>query len=123
MGRKQVLLIDDYVAFAESLRIALMDVHDVVVAFSGQEALQVLRTRHFDILICDLMMPMLSGVELYRRVAREWPGLEMQIIFITGGSFTLEASQFLDEISNPRLEKPFPVDRLRKLLDTLPVRG
>jgi len=120
MGRKRVLLIDDYEAFANSLRIALMDAHDVVVASSGEQALQVLESQRFDVVLCDLMMPQLSGVELHQRIAEQWPGLERRMIFMTGGSFTAEANEFLREVDNPRLDKPFPVDQLRAMLDAVP---
>jgi CheY-like chemotaxis protein len=117
MDRKRILLVDDYAAFANSLRLALLDDHDVVVATSGEQALVELQGGgRFDVVLCDLMMPQLSGAELHERIAERWPGLERRMIFMTGGSYTLETNQFLKRVANPRLEKPFPVDELRSLL-------
>ncbi len=118
MGRKRILLVDDYAAFANSLRLALLDAHDVVVATSGEQALAELQRSAFDVVLCDLMMPVISGAELHQRIAAQWPGLERRMIFMTGGSYTHETNQFLRQVTNPRLEKPFPVDELRALLET-----
>src|SRR4051812_20530147 len=104
MARKRVLLIDDYAPFANSLRLALMDAHDVVVAESGAQALELLARDRFDVVLCDLMMPYLSGVELHDCISQRWPGLERRMIFMTGGSFTAEANDFLRDVDNPRLE-------------------
>ena len=117
MDRKRILLVDDYAAFANSLRLALLDDHDVVVATSGEQALVELQGGvRFDVVLCDLMMPQLSGAELHQRIAERWPGFERRMIFMTGGSYTPETNQFLKRVTNPRLEKPFPVDELRSLL-------
>lgn len=118
MGRKRILLIDDYAPFANSLRIALADAHDVTIALDGEKALEALEGNRFDVVLCDLMMPALSGPELHQRIAQRWPGLERRMIFMTGGSYTPDTNQFLRDVDNPRLEKPFPVEQLRALLDT-----
>jgi CheY-like chemotaxis protein len=118
MDRKRVLLVDDYAAFANSLRLALLDAHDVVVATSGDQALKELERGTFDVVLCDLMMPQLSGAELHERISELWPGLEQRMIFMTGGSYTPETNQFLRRVPNPRLEKPFQMDELRSLLET-----
>jgi CheY-like chemotaxis protein len=69
----------------------------------------------FDAVLCDLMMPGMSGIELYRALKARAPGMEERLVFMTGGAFTTEAEAFLDEVSNARVEKPFDfasVDRL-----------
>jgi CheY-like chemotaxis protein len=69
----------------------------------------------FDAVLCDLMMPGMSGIELYRALKVRAPGMEERLVFMTGGAFTTEAEAFLDEVSNARVEKPFDfasVDRL-----------
>ena len=48
---------------------------------------------------------------------QQWPGLEQRMVFMTGGAFTGEAHLFLQEVANPHLEKPFPMERLRALVD------
>ena len=63
--------------------------------------------------VCDLMMPVMTGMELHAVLARERPDLAARMVFITGGAFTPAARAFLNQVPNPRLDKPFSSDRLR----------
>ena len=62
------------------------------------------------------MMPELTGMDLHAEVSRVAPDQGSRMIFITGGAFTPAARQFLDTISNPRLEKPFGLEELRAMV-------
>jgi DNA-binding NtrC family response regulator len=53
------------------------------------------------------MMPDMTGMDLYAEVARRHPGVERRFIFMTGGAFTPRATEFLAQVANRRLEKPF----------------
>jgi hypothetical protein len=55
-------------------------------------------------------------MELHAEVARLHPGLERRFVFMTGGAFTSRASQFLAEVKNVCLEKPFDMELVRALL-------
>jgi len=115
----RVLVVEDEEAVAEGLRLLLEQEYDVDVASSGQRALdKMLNGAPFDAVLCDLMMPGMSGIELFEAVKASSPGMEERLVFMTGGAFTPEAEAFLDEISNARVEKPFDfasVDRLLRL--------
>ena len=78
---------------------------------------------HFDVTLCDLLMPEESGMQLFEHVLRERPELAPRFIFMTGGAFLPEAERFLQKISNPRIEKPFEVAAVRRLVDQLLERG
>ncbi|HEY0709008.1 MAG TPA: response regulator, partial [Polyangia bacterium] len=94
------------------------DHHDVVMAAGGTDALELLgRDRQFDIILCDLQMPELSGADVYREVARRWPGLEQRFIIITGGAFSTEARRFLEEGLVPTVNKPFQLAEILQLID------
>jgi CheY-like chemotaxis protein len=122
----RILVVEDEEAVAEGLRLLLEQEYVVDLAASGQRALELLLGREpfdavpsdtipFDAVLCDLMMPGMSGIELYRALKARAPGVEERLVFMTGGAFTVEAEAFLDEVSNPRVEKPFDfatVDRL-----------
>jgi PAS domain S-box-containing protein len=115
--RARVLIVDDEGHLLRSLTRLLEAEHDVVVAGGGLEALAVLgRDFAFDLILCDLMMPAMSGIELYRRVRAGWPGLERRVAFMTGGTLTSEVTEFLNGVANPRLEKPLSVATLSGLL-------
>ena len=106
--RGRVLIIDDEPAMCRSLKSLLLDRHDVTTTLGAQEALGVLGAgAPFDVVLCDLMMPGFTGMELFARLMKDQPGLEQRMIFMTGGAFTAEARVFLAERANLRLQKPF----------------
>ncbi|HTV21627.1 MAG TPA: response regulator [Polyangiaceae bacterium] len=115
----RILVVEDEEAVAEGLRLLLEQEYAVDLASSGQQALELLLgSVPFDAVLCDLMMPGMSGIELFRALKVRAPGMEERLVFMTGGAFTLEAEAFLDEVSNPRVEKPFDfasVDRLLRV--------
>jgi DNA-binding NtrC family response regulator len=84
----------------------------------GREALRLLlEGADFDIVFCDLLMPDISGVDLYYALELNRPGFEQRIVFMTGGVFTPEAERFVLTVSNPRIEKPFNLKAVERLLN------
>jgi DNA-binding NtrC family response regulator len=67
----------------------------------------------YDVVLCDLMMPNMTGMDLFAEVARRQPGLERRFVFMTGGAFTPRATEFLAQVKNRRLEKPFETSVLK----------
>jgi len=112
----RVLVIDDDPLVIRSLR-RLLKPHDVTTVEHAPQALTLLGGEtEFDLILCDLMMPELTGAELYQRVAAWGRGLEQQIVFITGGVFTEQLQVFLDKVPNRRLEKPIRANDLDAIL-------
>jgi CheY-like chemotaxis protein len=94
--------------------------HDVVQAASGEEAQKVLEAdQAFDLILCDMMMPLVSGVDLHEWLLATHPELAKQIVFITGGAFTPKAREHLSKVSNIRIEKPFDVTNFKKIVGEL----
>jgi CheY-like chemotaxis protein len=88
-----------------------------VTALQGRDALARVRAgERFDAVLCDLMMPELSGMDLHAAVAAIDPALAERFIFVTGGAFTDSAREFLARAANPRLEKPVDRGALREAL-------
>jgi len=112
----RILVIDDEHAVLRMVE-RILNRHDVVTVDEGEEALKLLRECEFDIIFCDLMMPEMSGQELYQEVLATSPELAKRFVFITGGAFTSEAMQFAKEVANPILEKPFTPLTLRALVE------
>ena len=107
-GRRRVLVIDDEPALAAMIRRVLSKECDVDLAVDAREGLERLGGPDaYDVILCDLMMPDMTGMDLFAEVARRHPGLERRFIFMTGGAFTPRATEFLAQVSNRRLEKPF----------------
>jgi CheY-like chemotaxis protein len=103
--RRKVLVVDDDALVARSLGRALKG-HEVEAVASAEDALDRLDRETFDVVLCDLMMPTMTGMDLYEEVRVRWPGLEQRILFMTGGSFTARARDFTAHVKNTCLEKP-----------------
>ena len=87
--RFRLLVVDDETAIGRTLAIALADECDVKTATSGREALEILRSdQEFDVVLCDLMMPDVSGMDVHERIARDRPDVARRFVFVTGGAFT-----------------------------------
>jgi signal transduction histidine kinase len=116
--RLKVLLIDDEPAIPNAYRRALQDVHDIHVVTDGRDALTLLDGgTTFDVIVCDLMMPNLSGWELYARIREQNPSQRM--IFITGGVFSEEAKAFVAAHATDCLQKPIPAQLLRERIEAV----
>jgi signal transduction histidine kinase len=113
--RPRVLVVDDDLRVARALARALEGC-EVTVEDNGALALARLLGGEFDLVFCDLMMPSMSGMELHRRLAEQRPGYEQRLIFMTGGAFTPEASEFLRRVDNRCLAKPFGLDQVLALV-------
>ena len=114
----RVLVVDDDEIIASSLaRFLARDLDEVVALTSPREALRrIVAGERFDAIVCDLAMPDLDGVDLFRSIHAADPGQSEAIIFMTGGAFTPAVRDFLASIPNARLEKPFSAHELRALV-------
>lgn len=113
--RGRIFVIDDEQLITMAVRRLLSADHDVESANRAADALERLRAgESFDVILCDLMMPQMTGMDLY--VELEQLGIADRMIFLTGGAFTPAARQFLDRIPNQRVEKPFDGRHLRALI-------
>jgi CheY-like chemotaxis protein len=73
-----------------------------LVVFSGFGGAE-----EFDVILCDLMMPDLTGMDIYERILQIRPEIARQLVFMTGGAIGLRSEAFLDAVPNRRLHKPF----------------
>jgi two-component system cell cycle sensor histidine kinase/response regulator CckA len=114
-----ILVVDDEPSIGIVLRRVLRE-HQVTAVTTAKEALELLTAgKHFDVVLSDLMMPKMSGMDFYEEVARRFPALAGRVVFISGGAFTPAAAAFLDRISNERIEKPFDPRRVREIVQRL----
>jgi PAS domain S-box-containing protein len=122
--RARVLLIDDEPQLRQSLERHLSREHDVRSLASALEAQALLAgDRAFDAIVCDLMMPGMSGMEFHAWLTGAVPELAGRVVFISGGAFAPNAAEYLARVPNPRLDKPFELARLLALIDALPPRA
>src|SRR5262249_11206680 len=93
----RILLIDDEGAIRRSYARLLRPLHDVVLAADGQAALELLTDDpEFDLILCDLLMPRLDGMELYRRVRARAPRVAERFVFLSGDTASPESRAFLE---------------------------
>jgi signal transduction histidine kinase/CheY-like chemotaxis protein len=112
--RGKVLVIDDELAVTDSIKRVLGRDHDVVAVLQAAEAFDMLsRGDDFDLVLCDVMMPGMGGLDLYAKLAAVRPEVLPRIAFMTGGAFTARARAFLESVPNPRMSKPFDLAELR----------
>jgi PAS domain S-box-containing protein len=112
--RRRVLVIDDEPALATMISRILSREYHVDVTIDAREGLERLAGPDpYDVVLCDLMMPNMTGMDLFAEVARRQPGLEQRFVFMTGGAFTPRATEFLAQVKNRRLEKPFETSVLK----------
>ncbi|HVG59342.1 MAG TPA: two-component regulator propeller domain-containing protein [Hyalangium sp.] len=114
--RGRVLVVDDDPLVSSALRRTLARDHEVEVVVSSRRALELLSSPQgsFDVILCDLMMPEMTGMELHAQLAASSPEQARRMVFITGGAYTPAAREFLEHVSNPRVEKPFDPEKLRQ---------
>jgi PAS domain S-box-containing protein len=114
---RRVLVVDDDPLVLRSLTRVLARDFAVAAARNGREALDLVRAgATFDAMLCDLMMPEMSGIELHAVLERDDPELAKRIIFLTGGTFSGRARTFLETIGQPHLDKPVDLKTVRELL-------
>jgi len=113
---RRILVIDDIKPIVNSIERALRG-HEVHAASSGKEAVALLeKDSDFDIIFCDLMMSEMSGIDVYRWVRDNRPGLERDIVFMTGHIYADAFVAFLRSVKNRRIQKPFELDALRRFV-------
>ncbi|HYX90334.1 MAG TPA: ATP-binding protein, partial [Myxococcaceae bacterium] len=118
--RGRVLVIDDEAMIGASVRRTLSQEHEVVSVTRAADALaRLAEGERFDVILSDLMMPEMTGMELFEELSRRWPDLAQRVVFVTGGAFTSRAREFLERVPNRRVEKPFDSPLLRALVQEM----
>ena len=117
----RVLVVEDEPALAQAVAEALGDAgFKVDRASDGEEGLTRLTEANYDLIVCDLKMPRIDGMQFYRAMAAATPALARRVIFVTGDVAGTDAERFLEETGCRWLSKPFRLgDLLRSARDTL----
>ena len=118
-GGRRILVVDDEPRLCSVIADSLTDRHEVVTAVSGAAARQRLAAERFDVILCDVMMPGESGMDLHEWTVRTRPELAPRFVFMTGGTFTPRARDFLASVPNHCLDKPFDQDALERAIEAV----
>jgi len=117
--RGRILVVDDESQVLEAMSEMLAE-HEVHTAISGQAARELIEHQGpFDVILCDLMMPGYTGMDLYNWVMETHPDLAPRVVFMTGGAFTPRARELLQNTPNFQLEKPFRLIEVQLIVQNL----
>lgn len=109
---RRVLVIDDEVRVRELLGAMLGQFHHITLVDGGEAAIAAARDGQFDVIVCDVMMRGISGVDVHKKIAAVVPGLEKRIVFITGGAFVTDVAELVSATGNRVIQKPFDVEQI-----------
>jgi CheY-like chemotaxis protein len=114
----RILVVDDEPLLSKALSRLLSDENEVVVVGGAAAALARLEGgERYDLVLCDLMMPLMEGIELHRRLSLTCPEKAERIVFMTGGAVTARDEAFFRRVPNLLLDKPIDLDGLRALIE------
>jgi DNA-binding NtrC family response regulator len=118
--RARILIIDDDIDLLETLDQLISDTYDTKAVSDAREALKLLLIgENFQVIMCDLMMPHMGGVEFYQQIQLERPDLCSRILFLSGGSFTQKTTEFLKTPGIQSCEKPIQVELLLERMEKI----
>ena len=122
VGVRTVLVIDDEPLNCRVLQRALSQ-HHVITATSGHEGLDLLRKHAVDVILCDIIMPGLSGLDVHKHLATESPKYVENFAFITGGIFTPDIESYLSNLNVQCFLKPLDIDAIHEFVKASSPRG
>jgi two-component system NtrC family sensor kinase len=113
----RILVIDDDVLVARTM-VRLLKGHQVETVTSGQAALARLLSEDpgIDLVLCDLMMPDMSGMELFEKIEQSKPALAERFVFISGGGVNERSRQFIESHRERVLPKPIDTRAITRVL-------
>ncbi len=93
---------------------------EVELEISGEQGLKrVLGDDSINLVLCDLSLPDLSGIDIYRQVAEQRPEILKRFVIMTGGAVSTASRDFLDNYQGPLLNKPFTITQVEGLVNSL----
>jgi two-component system cell cycle sensor histidine kinase/response regulator CckA len=115
-ARRRILVVDDEPLLLRSVR-RLLPEYELVCLESARQALALLDAGStFDLIVSDLMMPEMNGIDFYEALRARHPRAAERVIFVTGGALGQQVGRFLGSVPNARLEKPFAAHDLRRAI-------
>jgi hypothetical protein len=114
--RGKILVIDDDAAVARALARLLKSEHDVdVVNDAGAGLAKIAADSSYDAIFCDLMMPNMTGMDFHEALVAAQPELARRVVFMSGGTFSQRAQEFVEQTTNATISKPFAAEAMRKI--------
>ena len=120
LSRARILVVDDDTIVQGFLTAILTEEgHEVEIVDNGDDALERLDSGDYDVILLDVKLPGMSGIELYRYMQKALKSLARKVIFITGDVMSKDTMGFLSRTSAPYITKPFDAEQLKKGVDRI----
>ena len=120
MSRARILLVDDDTIVQQFLTEILNEEgHEVEIVKSGDDALAKLGSEDYDVIMLDVKLPGMNGLDMYRHLQKMAGSLARRVIFITGDVMNIDTKNFLSQTSVPYITKPFGAEQLKKDVDRI----
>ena len=114
VAKAKILVVDDEPVIRQLVSQVLTDEgHAVETADNAAEALKMVKSKRYPLILLDIKMPGMSGVELYKQFQKIAPSLTKRVVFITGDVMGKRTMDFLDKTKTPCLMKPFDAKQLK----------
>ena len=115
VAKAKILVIDDEPVVLQLVSQVLTEEgHTVETADNATDALTMVKNKRYRLILLDIKMPGMSGVELYKRFQKIAPSLTKRVVFITGDIMGKRTLDFLDKTKAPYMMKPFDAKQLKK---------
>jgi DNA-binding NtrC family response regulator len=115
ISREKILVVDDERAVRDVLQERINNFgYDCKTANNGLEASQKIQGNQFDVIITDIKMPEMEGIELLRKIIKEHPGIDFLVMTGYGAEYTF--TQVIEEGATDFIIKPFKSDELKAKL-------
>ena len=110
---RTVLVVDDEPDLLALLKLIMTrDGFEVVTATNGQEALECIAARSYDLILTDMRMPGMDGRKLFETVKSQNPALAHRIVFVTGDTVSADTQAFFNDTGNRWVSKPFNIAQI-----------
>ncbi len=114
--KPKVLVIDDEPLLGQTIQLGLEDEFAIQLAQTGRDAVElILGSQRYDLILCDLSLPDISGAQVYEEVAAQAPECLERFVVMTGGAFSSELQSFMSQFRGRVLNKPFTLNELEDL--------
>ncbi|MCM8818635.1 MAG: sigma-54 dependent transcriptional regulator [Candidatus Omnitrophica bacterium] len=112
---KKIIVIDDEKGVRESLRIALKNKYEVLLASNGEEGIKLIEKERPDILILDILLPDIDGINILKKIKNEYK--EIQVIMLTAVSEVKKAVEAIKIGAFDYITKPFDIEELILIIE------
>lgn len=119
MDKKKIVIADDEPNIRILVNRILGKEYIVFEARNGEEAIDIASTEKPDLILMDIKMPVISGIELYNQLEVKDPSLTQRVMFITGDAVETTTRKFLDRTGVPHIAKPFNIGQLKNSIDSM----